>query len=207
MWHANEITMMVMVVDEEVADTAKIVVVGADIVMIVIEMIVVGTEVIEETGVVLIIVETGVVIAIIMMVGEEIESTMIGDVVEMISVAEDAIETIRAVLLFAIVLLNEADIAEAHQGGHRDVVTTVDAVVLEVVLCQGFETTIKLVEEALPDGTMNVDGTKIMAIDLKRMRVAVPQIIIADVMTVVTVLYLQMRLPYQLVTTQSQPST
>ena len=206
MWHANEITMMVMVVDEEVADTAKIVVVGADIVMIVIEMIVVGTEVIEETGVVLIIVETGVVIAIIMMVGEEIESTMIGDVVEMISVAEDAIETIRAVL-FAIVLLNEADIAEAHQGGHRDVVTTVDAVVLEVVLCQGFETTIKLVEEALPDGTMNVDGTKIMAIDLKRMRVAVPQIIIADVMTVVTVLYLQMRLPYQLVTTQSQPST
>lgn len=187
MWHANEITMMVMVVDEEVADTAKIVVVGADIVMIVIEMIVVGTEVIEETGVVLIIVETGVVIAIIMMVGEEIESTMIGDVVEMISVAEDAIETIRAVLLFAIVLLNEADIAEAHQGGHRDVVTTVDAVVLEVVLCQGFETTIKLVEEALPDGTMNVDGTKIMAIDLKRMRVAVPQIIIADVMTVVTV--------------------
>merc|ERR1711865_470207 len=141
-----------------------------------------GTEVIEETGVVLIIVETGVVIAIIMMVGEEIESTMIGDVVEMISVAEDAIETIRAVL-FAIVLLNEADIAEAHQGGHRDVVTTVDA----VVLCQGFETTIKLVEEALPDGTLNVDGTKIMAIDLKRMRVAVPQIIIADVMTVVTV--------------------
>lgn len=194
MWHVNEITMMIMVVDEEVTDTAMIVAMVVDIVMIVIETIVVEPEALEEIRVLLIIVEIEVVIAIIMMVGEEKESTMIEDAVEMISVVEDAIETIYAVL-FVNVLLIVVGIAGVHQGVLQDVVVnTVDAVVLGVVLRQGTETTIEEVEveEALPGGTMIADGMKIiaavMAIDLKRTRVAVLlQIFIVDEMIVGTV--------------------
>lgn len=194
MWHVNEITMMIMVVDEEVTDTAMIVAMVVDIVMIVIETIVVEPEALEEIGVLLIIVEIEVVIAIIMMVGEEKESTMIEDAVEVISVVEDAIETIYAVL-FVNVLLIVVGIAGVHQGVLQDVVVnTVDAVVLGVVLRQGTETTIEEVEveEALPGGTMIADGMKIiaavMAIDLKRTRVAVLlQILIVDEMIVGTV--------------------
>lgn len=194
MWHVNEITMMIMVVDEEVTDTAMIVAMEVDIVMIVIETIVVEPEALEEIRVLLIIVEIEVVIAIIMMVGEEKESTMIEDAVEVISVVEDAIETIYAVL-FVNVLLIVVGIAGVHQGVLQDVVVnTVDAVVLGVVLRQGTETTIEEVEveEALPGGTMIADGMKIiaavMAIDLKRTRVAVLlQIFIVDEMIVGTV--------------------
>lgn len=194
MWHVNEITMMIMVVDEEVTDTAMIVAMVVDIVMIVIETIVVEPEALEEIRVLLIIVEIEVVIAIIMMVGEEKESTMIEDAVEVISVVEDAIETIYAVL-FVNVLLIVVGIAGVHQGVLQDVVVnTVDAVVLGVVLRQGTETTIEEVEveEALPGGTMIADGMKIiaavMAIDLKRTRVAVLlQILIVDEMIVGTV--------------------